>query len=129
MSSWGTAIFDDDLTADLRDTYREHLIDGVSNDEATRLTLADYEELVGTDEEHLVWLAIAAAQRQVGRLQPAIRDRALQVIDDGVGRSCGQDRPSAGQGPAHVAVPAHRPAAPPSPDPPGVGRHHGPGGG
>lgn len=82
MGTWGVAIFSDDLASDVRDDYREHLADGRSGPEATDLVLVDkVEELADGEAAPIVWLALAAAQSRVGRLEDRVRDRAIQIID------------------------------------------------
>lgn len=83
MGVWGPGVFSDDSTADIRDEYRSLLEDHVPDEEAAGLIVARYEQRLDDDERHLLWLALAAAQHQVGRLQPAVRDKALDVIDSG----------------------------------------------
>lgn len=82
MSSTGPAIFDDDLACDVRDNYRKLLEERVADDEATRQSIEGQAGL-GPDEEPVFWLALAAAQSQVGRLDQYVRRRALEVIDSG----------------------------------------------
>lgn len=81
VGAWGYAVFSDDTTSDLRDDYRALLEDQVPDDQAAQAVVDAYRDTLGPDEEHLLWLALAAAQSQVGRLQPEIRDRALEVIE------------------------------------------------
>jgi hypothetical protein len=81
MGSWGTAVFSDDTACDIRSEYRELLEDQVPDDEATRRVVAAYAAL-GDDEEHLLWIALAATQSRLGRLDDHVRDRALAVIDE-----------------------------------------------
>src|SRR4051794_22512996 len=82
VGAWGPGVFSDDTTADIRTDYRELLEDQVPDDEATRRVLDEWQHLVGSDEEHLLWLALAAAQWQVGRLDPEIKAKALAGIDE-----------------------------------------------
>ncbi|SCX58686.1 hypothetical protein SAMN03159343_3819 [Klenkia marina] len=82
MSANGPGVFDDDLTCDVRDTYRRLLQDRVPDDEATRQTIAGWADL-GPDEEPRLWLALAATQSSVGRLDDSVLRRALEVIDTG----------------------------------------------
>ncbi|QNN52758.1 DUF4259 domain-containing protein [Nocardioides mesophilus] len=84
MGAWGPAIFSDDTAADVRGDYRELLEDQVSDEEATRRVIAEYERL-DQDEAHVLWLALAAAQHQVGRLDEDVKRRAVGVIDSEVG--------------------------------------------
>lgn len=84
MGTWGVAIFSDDIASDVRDQYREHLGDGVLDSEATRLVLDGFvEELADDETAPVVWLALAAAQSRVGRLDDRVRDEAIGVIDAG----------------------------------------------
>jgi hypothetical protein len=84
MGAWGPAIFYDDTAADIRGDYRELLEDQVPDEEATQRVIAAYTHL-GADESYLLWLALAAAQYQVGRLEDQVKERALAVIDSGEG--------------------------------------------
>jgi hypothetical protein len=84
MGAWGTAVFSDDTAADIRSEYRELHEDGVPDDEASQRILDEYQYL-DADEEHVLWLALAAAQTQVGRLDEAVKARALDVISTGRG--------------------------------------------
>lgn len=82
MSASGPAIFDDDLACDVRDEYRKLLEERVPDDEATRHSIEDWQRL-GPDEEPVFWLALAATQSLLGRLEEHVRERALEVIDSG----------------------------------------------
>lgn len=84
MGAWGPAIFSDDTACDVRSDYRELLEDGVADAEATSRVIADYQHL-DEDEAHVLWLALAAAQAALGRLDEAVKTEALRVIEDGVG--------------------------------------------
>lgn len=82
MSASGPAVFDDDLACDVRDTYRRLLEDRVPDEEATRQVVAGVAELAA-DEEPVLWLALAATQSKLGRLEDHVRQHALDVIDSG----------------------------------------------
>lgn len=84
MGAWGAAIFSDDLALDIRGDYRELLEDQVPDEEATRRVVDSYRHL-DVDQEHLLWLALAAAQSELGRLDEDVKARALAVIDTGRG--------------------------------------------
>ena len=82
MGAWGPAIFSDDLAADIRGDWREAILDGMTPEAATTRVLESHaDSLQDEDERVVVWLALAAAQEQTGRLQPEIRDRALEIVD------------------------------------------------
>jgi uncharacterized protein DUF4259 len=90
MGAWGTAIFSDDTALDIRDEWRDAILDGLSAEEATARLLKSFDDYLGDDEdtEKLFWMALAAAQFETGRLVPEVRDRALAIIEGGgdVGR-------------------------------------------
>jgi hypothetical protein len=84
MGVWDTALFASDLACDIRDQYRELLEDGVDDTEATRQTIAKYQEsLDDPDDSTSAILALAVTQSKIGRLDPVIRDRALAAIERG----------------------------------------------
>jgi len=68
----------------VRDTWRDAILDGVSPEDATQRLLESFDEyLEDAETEKLLWMALAAAQMETGRLLPDVRDRALQIIDAG----------------------------------------------
>jgi hypothetical protein len=84
VGTWGTAIFSDDLAADIRDGWRALIGDGVAPADATRRVLADYSSSVDDpDERSVVWLALAVTQWKTGRLVDSVRDTAVDIIDSG----------------------------------------------
>ena len=107
MGTWGVAIFSDDLASDVRDDYREHLAAGRSGPEATDLILVDkVEELADSEAAPIVWLALAAAQSRVGRLEDRVRDRAMQIIDTDADLPRWREDPRAlGQAPGRAPPP------------------------
>jgi hypothetical protein len=84
MGAWGVAIFSDDLAADLRDEFRDLIGDGNTPAQATtKLTKEHADSLDDSDEGTVFWLALAANQWNLGRLQPAVKKRALKIIKTG----------------------------------------------
>ncbi|HKH31574.1 MAG TPA: DUF4259 domain-containing protein [Gaiellaceae bacterium] len=85
MGAWGTAIFSDDTAQDVRDEWREAVLDGLSAEEATARLVKSFDDYLGDDEdtETLFWMALAAAQFETGRLLAEVRDRALAMIEGG----------------------------------------------
>lgn len=85
MGSWGTAIFADDLAADVRGDWRDAILDGGDPAQVTRQLIGRYSAAADDQgEAGVFWLALAAAQLETGRLDDAVRDRALEVIDRNV---------------------------------------------
>ena len=84
MGTWGTGIFDGDTASDVRDDWREAIVDGLDPEEATAHVLQKHAvALAEPDDGVVVWVALAAAQSETGRLQPNVRDRALAIIEGG----------------------------------------------
>ena len=84
MGTWGTGLFSSDMARDIRDFYRERIEDGIEDAEATRLTLEKFRSYLDDPEEGPVLLvALAVTQSKIGRLDPAVRGRALAAIDRG----------------------------------------------
>ena len=84
MGVWGAGVFQDDTAADIREEYRDHIGNGLSGPEATARILQGYaSSLADAEGAGVVWLALAAAQSQCGRLEPETLEKALGVIDSG----------------------------------------------
>ena len=85
MGTWGTGIFADDFASDIRADWREAIEDGLTPAAATSVLIARYRarELGDDDDGPTFWIALAAAQTLTGRLQPEVKQRALEVITAG----------------------------------------------
>lgn len=94
MPSYVADLFDDDLAWDVREHYRGLLEDKVPDDEATRRVVDDFGDV---GDEPVGWLALAEIQHRLGRLDEAVKRRALEVIDtrrgleDWLGAGPGED--------------------------------------
>jgi hypothetical protein len=89
VGAWGPAFFSDDIAMDVRDKYRGFLEDELDDQEATRRTLDRFSaSFDDPDEGPVAWLALAVTQSKLGRLDPTVADRALQIIatDEGMAR-------------------------------------------
>jgi hypothetical protein len=85
VGAWGAAIFSDDTAADVRDSFRDLIGDGLSPEEATRRLIAEYASSVDDAQDGPpLWLGLAVTQWKCGRLQEDVKARALQVIDSGL---------------------------------------------
>lgn len=81
MGAWGTNIFGNDLSCDVRDAYRERISAGDDPETAVKLVKRAFAESLGdSTEKWTVWIALAAAQLKVGTITDEVRDRALQGI-------------------------------------------------
>jgi hypothetical protein len=84
MGTWGISLFSDDTACDVRDSYREYLEDGLSAEEASAKTIEEYRSsLDDPDEATIFWMALAASQWKLGRLQDDVQEKALAVIEAG----------------------------------------------
>ena len=83
MGASGVKLLDDDLAADVRDLFREQLRRGASGRTATNELINLFDDVVGTEEESVFWLALAFVQWEHGLLQQRILKRAVNVIDNG----------------------------------------------
>jgi hypothetical protein len=85
MGTWGPALFDDDDAADLREDYSVFLADAQSDAGATDAAAKDYgARLDALADTTAFWLALAAIQWRIGRLDPRVKTAALRIIDDGL---------------------------------------------
>jgi len=84
MGSWSTGVFGNDLASDVRGEYRELLEDGTPDAEALQRVLRSFAHAVDDpDNGTCFWTGLAAAQMELGRLDPAVRDRTVALIDAG----------------------------------------------
>ena len=84
MGAWGTGLYQDDDTCDIKEEYLTYLRIGMSNEEALEELIECNEELI-EDEEigPLFWLALADTQWKYGRLTKEVKEKALEVINSG----------------------------------------------
>ena len=84
MSAWGTGLFSDDTTCDVRDSYINNLKAGLSDSKATEDILNRFHELMSdTQVACLVYFALADTQWRYGRLDPRVKKQALDLLYSG----------------------------------------------
>jgi hypothetical protein len=84
MGTWGAAVFSDDTACEVRDDWRDHVGNGLTGSEATDRILDQYRnELDDPDTGPVIWLSLAITQWKNGRLEDRVRNRAMEIIDDG----------------------------------------------
>jgi hypothetical protein len=85
MGAWGTGIFDDDITCDVRDEFIELLEEGLSVKEATKIILNEYIEEFNLEDDlevmSLVYIGLAATQMEYNCLQEEVRKKTIELID------------------------------------------------
>jgi len=91
VGTWGVALFSDDLAADLREEFLDLIGEGLTASEATAQLQQEYPEEAG---ETVFWLALAATQWKLGRVDEATRNHAVAIIDGGRDLEPWEDDPS-----------------------------------
>jgi len=82
MGTWGTGLYQNDITCDVRDSYMEYLREQLSNHEAYIKVIEKYSECIGDEEdEPLLWFALAETQWKVGRLLPEVKAKAIEWME------------------------------------------------
>jgi len=99
MGAWGSGLYANDTTCDVRDTYMRFLQEQLSNTEAYEKTLTKFDEcLQDPDDAPLFWFALADSQWKVGRLLPEVKVNALEWISKEGGLSLWEESASGGAG-------------------------------
>lgn len=84
MGAWGAGLFANDTSCDVRDDYVRHLTHGLSAEEACQKILARYGDLLAnTGIACLVYFALADTAWRYGRLDQALKDKALSLLQSG----------------------------------------------
>ena len=85
MGAWGTGLYQDDTTCDIKDDYITYLKVGMTNEEATRKIIEENDWCFEyEDEGALLWFALADTQWKYGRLLDEVKEKAIECIDSGV---------------------------------------------
>lgn len=96
MGAWGTGLFADDTAADVRETFRTHIGDGLTAEQATAALCDEWDSMLEVpDEASPFWLALASTQWSLGRLLPDVRVKALEILDSGADLARWQHDPKA----------------------------------
>lgn len=99
MGAWGYGIFDDDDAADVRDDWIEHYKFTASSAKATEAVLKEHGSLINDEDiGPVIVVALALTLWKHGCLTDEWRNKALRVIDDGLGLDRWKE-----QGPKEVA--------------------------
>jgi len=84
MAAWGPGLYSDDTTCEIRDEFKEALESGRSHADAAKGILKRYKGLLKNNEVAcLVYFSLADVQWKYGCLEPAVKQRALALIDAG----------------------------------------------
>lgn len=81
MGAWGTSLYSNDTTSDIRGDYVDKLRRGKTNEAATQELIDENHDIMGNvEEEPLFWFALADTQWNYGRLLPEVREKALYFL-------------------------------------------------
>ncbi len=84
MSIEGPGLYDDDTGHDVRSEFRELIGEGHLPDEATRVLIDRWADVLDDEDVFCAfYLALADAQWRLGRPVPAVLDAALKIISTG----------------------------------------------
>ena len=84
MGTWGTGIYSNDVSEEVRDTYKNLLKDGKTNEEALLKTIEEgKDDIRDADTSFDFWFALADTQSSLGRLHPEVKAKALELIENG----------------------------------------------
>lgn len=81
MGTWGANLYQDDIALDVREEYINFLKVGMNNEEATKLLIKIYKDILGYEEYGTFWFALADTQWKYGRLLVQVKKHALELID------------------------------------------------
>ena len=82
MGSWGTELYQNDTTLDVKSQFEKMYYAGKSVQEITEQLLEEYREILGDpEEESLFWMALADTQWEFGVLLPQVLEQALYWIE------------------------------------------------
>jgi hypothetical protein len=94
MGVWGAGLYQDDAACDVRSEYRGLIARGVDEPDASA---AVFDKLghaysasvdVSEHDEAVVWLALAETQHKLGRSNPVVRRKALDLIESDRAIAC-----------------------------------------
>jgi hypothetical protein len=84
MGTWGTALFSDDLAADLRGEFRDLVGSGLTGDAALARLESEYaSSLRDPDDAPVFWLAVAHTAWKIGRPIKRATAEALRIVAAG----------------------------------------------
>ena len=93
VGAWGTAVFSNDTSSDVRTDFRDYIADGLDPREATDRLMASYEPGSGGEDAADFWLGLALTQHRLGRLLPDVHRAAVEAArQEDLGRWEPEDR-------------------------------------
>ncbi|MBM7661664.1 hypothetical protein JOC85_002467 [Bacillus mesophilus] len=91
MGAWGTGLWEDDFSCDIKDEWEELMDEGISPRKATRIILKSYQEELSEYEdeedrqpdESLLYISLACLQMRHKALTNSIKKKAIFLIEKG----------------------------------------------
>ncbi|RSD22317.1 hypothetical protein [Mesobacillus subterraneus] len=83
MGTWGVAILSDDLAEEVSFRYKDLLGANYTNEQASKMIIEEYTSELDEDEITVFWLSFALIQWKLGRQQEDVKNKAIQIIEDG----------------------------------------------
>ena len=82
MGAWGTKIYQNDISSEVKDDYKNKLKAGKSDEEALNEILYEYDDCIGdSDDRYDFWFALADTMWTLGRPTNQVKERTLELID------------------------------------------------
>jgi len=84
MGIWGYKLYDDDVACDTKSAFAEKIKSGMTSEIATKSIIDEFKEVINDEDDSVVfWLALADTQWRFGRLQPTVKEKALELLNNG----------------------------------------------
>lgn len=84
MGAWGTGLYSDDTTCEIRDEFKAHLENGLSHSAAENAILERFADVVSDHQiACLVYFALADTEWKFGCLSDHVRLKTLALLEDG----------------------------------------------
>lgn len=82
MGYWGTGLYQNDVSDDVKEVYLRELKNGNDNLKATDIVMNKCSDYIADDEDCICfWLALADTQWNMGRLIPDVKEHALLCLE------------------------------------------------
>ena len=80
MGAWSKSLYGNDTTCDVRDSYKSLLQEGMNDKDASNRVISEFSEEPDELDCLLCWVALADTQWSLGRLEPDVKEKALEAI-------------------------------------------------
>lgn len=93
MGFWGTKLYENDVSCDVRDTYLNMIKKHKDVIEAFNVFLILFQEYLGTPDEPILWYALADTQWDYGHMMTEVSCKAIEWIDQRGGLELWSENP------------------------------------